>query len=53
MIDLFSQGQLGKSGYVRQEEVPLALFLANRFGCHYESKVASRFAFSDADEVQP
>jgi saccharopine dehydrogenase-like NADP-dependent oxidoreductase len=53
MIDLFSQGQLGKSGFVRQEEVPLALFLANRFGCHYESKVASRFAFSDADQVQP
>jgi len=53
MIDLFSQGQLGRTGFVRQEEVPLALFLDNRFGRHYESKVASRFAFSEAEQVIP
>lgn len=54
MIDLFSQGRLGKAGFVRQEDVPLQTFLDNRFGRHYESRVASRFTFSDeAGEVKP
>jgi saccharopine dehydrogenase-like NADP-dependent oxidoreductase len=53
MIDLFSQGQLGTSGFVRQEQVPLALFVDNRFGRHFQSTVASRFAFSETEQVTP
>ena len=35
MLDLLAQGQLPQRGFVRQEEVPLAAFLANRFGRVY------------------
>ena len=48
MIDLFREGALPHAGFVRQEEVPLKTFLANRFGRHYESGSASRFTFGDA-----
>jgi len=50
MIDLFREGALPHGGFVRQEEVPLATFLQNRFGHHYESRVASRFSFSDGSQ---
>jgi saccharopine dehydrogenase-like NADP-dependent oxidoreductase len=50
MIDLFREGALPHAGFVRQEEVPLATFLGNRFGHHYESRVASRFSFGDEAE---
>jgi saccharopine dehydrogenase-like NADP-dependent oxidoreductase len=35
MLDLLATGQLPQAGFVRQEEVPLAAFLANRFGAVY------------------
>ena len=35
MVDLQREGRLPARGFVRQEEVPLADFLANRFGRHY------------------
>ena len=35
MLDMLSAGALPPSGFVRQEEVPLAAFLANRFGRVY------------------
>ncbi|HET9976835.1 MAG TPA: saccharopine dehydrogenase family protein [Burkholderiaceae bacterium] len=35
MLDLLAQGQLPAKGFVRQEDVPLAAFLANRFGAVY------------------
>ncbi len=35
VLDLLAQGQLPTRGLVRQEEVPLAAFLANRFGATY------------------
>jgi saccharopine dehydrogenase-like NADP-dependent oxidoreductase len=35
MLDLLADGALPQSGFVRQEEVPLASFLANRFGRVY------------------
>ena len=35
MLDLLTQGRLPQQGFVRQEEVPLADFLANRFGAAY------------------
>lgn len=34
-LDLVASGGLPQSGFVRQEAVPLAAFLANRFGRHY------------------
>jgi saccharopine dehydrogenase-like NADP-dependent oxidoreductase len=50
MVDLFATGQMPKHGFVRQEEIALELFLANRFGRHYESKAASRFTFGDSEQ---
>ena len=35
MLDLLVQGALPQSGFVRQEQVPLAAFLGNRFGAVY------------------
>jgi saccharopine dehydrogenase-like NADP-dependent oxidoreductase len=36
VLDLFREKKLPKSGFVRQEQVPLAEFLNNRFGKLYE-----------------
>jgi saccharopine dehydrogenase-like NADP-dependent oxidoreductase len=35
VLDLLAQGKLPQSGFVRQEDIPLGLFLANRFGAAY------------------
>ena len=35
MVDLHREGRLGRSGFVRQEDVTLDDFLANRFGRYY------------------
>ena len=35
-VDLFREGQLPQSGFIRQEQVPLPAFLANRFGAAYQ-----------------
>jgi saccharopine dehydrogenase-like NADP-dependent oxidoreductase len=43
LVDLYATGALPDRGFVRQEQVTLDAFLANRFGRHFESKVSSRF----------
>jgi saccharopine dehydrogenase-like NADP-dependent oxidoreductase len=48
VVDLVSQGVLTGTGFVRQEQIALDVFLANRFGRYYESKVSSRFAISES-----
>jgi saccharopine dehydrogenase-like NADP-dependent oxidoreductase len=35
VLDLLATGQLPQSGFVRQEDIPLKVFLANRFGQVY------------------
>lgn len=35
-VDLFREGKLPQRGFIRQEEVQLPLFLANRFGSAYQ-----------------
>ena len=35
-VDLFREGHLPQQGFIRQEQVPLPLFLANRFGMAYQ-----------------
>jgi saccharopine dehydrogenase-like NADP-dependent oxidoreductase len=35
MLDLHREGAVRKTGFVKQEEVPLPVFLANRFGQYY------------------
>jgi saccharopine dehydrogenase-like NADP-dependent oxidoreductase len=35
MLDLQRQGQLPETGFVKQEDVPLQMFLKNRFGKYY------------------
>ena len=43
MVDLHLTGRLPGPGFVRQEEVGLEEFLANRFGCHYAAAATTRF----------
>jgi saccharopine dehydrogenase-like NADP-dependent oxidoreductase len=44
VVDLYCEGKLAATGMVRQEQVELDDFLANRFGRHYRgSKIYSRF----------
>jgi saccharopine dehydrogenase-like NADP-dependent oxidoreductase len=35
-VDLFREGKLPQRGFIKQEDVPLPVFLANRFGAAYE-----------------
>jgi saccharopine dehydrogenase-like NADP-dependent oxidoreductase len=35
MVDLMIAGEIPDRGLIRQEQVPLEMFLGNRFGCHY------------------
>ena len=44
VLDLHREGNLSGSGFVKQEDVGLDAFLANRFGSHYQSDVANRFS---------
>jgi saccharopine dehydrogenase-like NADP-dependent oxidoreductase len=44
VVDLHFAGQLPPSGFVRQEQIALDDFLANRFGRYYESQLATRFS---------
>ncbi len=44
MLDLLAHGRLPQSGFVKQEEVPLAEFLSNRFGQVYASQELSKAA---------
>jgi len=44
MLDLLAAGVLPQAGFVRQEEVPLAAFLGNRFGRVYAADEMARAA---------
>ena len=52
VLDLHVAGRLPRRGLVRQEEVPLDEFLANRFGQYYESQMATRFSSGVLGEEQ-
>ncbi len=43
-IDMHMDGRLPDTGFVRQEQINLDDFLANRFGQYYETKSATRFS---------
>jgi saccharopine dehydrogenase-like NADP-dependent oxidoreductase len=49
MLDLHRTGALGATGFVRQEQVSLEAFLANRFGQHYRSGMSNLFSLATAD----
>lgn len=44
VLDLLAQGQLPQAGFVRQEDIPLEAFLANRFGAAYAQGIPVRAA---------
>jgi len=50
MLDLLVSGQLPQTGFVRQEEVSLPVFLANRFGRVYDGGRAGPVAPVAADK---
>ncbi len=49
VLDMHAQSELPSTGFVRQEEVDFERFLANRFGRHYDSKIATRFTTTKHD----
>jgi saccharopine dehydrogenase-like NADP-dependent oxidoreductase len=44
VLDLFVTGQLPQQGFVRQEQVDFDVFLANRFGRHYDTQISTPFS---------
>jgi saccharopine dehydrogenase-like NADP-dependent oxidoreductase len=52
VLDLHVAGKLPSRGLVRQEDVPLDAFLANRFGAYYESQMATRYSSGVEGEEQ-
>ena len=44
MLDLLAAGRVPRAGFVKQEDVSLADFLANRFGAVYANEVLSKAA---------
>ncbi len=49
VLDLHVEGKLPQTGFVRQEDVELDDFLANRFGAYYRSQVLTRFSQPTTD----
>jgi saccharopine dehydrogenase-like NADP-dependent oxidoreductase len=49
VIDLQREGKLPDGPFLRQEDVPLATFLDNRFGQYYQSQTSTRFANEMSD----
>jgi saccharopine dehydrogenase-like NADP-dependent oxidoreductase len=47
-LDLHVAGRLPGRGFVRQEQIDLDDFLANRFGRRYDSQIATRFSSAAA-----
>jgi saccharopine dehydrogenase-like NADP-dependent oxidoreductase len=45
MIDLFAMGRLGPRGFLRQEQVGLDEFLANRFGRFYDTSLTPKLVW--------
>ncbi len=43
-VDLHANGKLPSKGFVMQEDVDLEVFLANRFGKHYNTTTATKFS---------
>ena len=49
---ILAAGELPERGFVRQEQVDLDRFLANRFGRTYDSRLSSRFTRAVAPEEE-
>lgn len=49
VLDLHASGTLGADQFVRQEQVSLDDFLANRFGQYYKTSAATRFSMADEE----
>ena len=50
VLDLLVTGQLPQSGFVRQEEIPLKIFLENRFGQVCARRRVFRISVSEAQD---
>ena len=50
MVDLMREGRLPDRGFVRQEEVSLETFLANRFGRYYDAPEESHARHAPASD---
>lgn len=50
VLDLVAEGSLPQAGLIRQEEIPLGAFLANRFGRAFDVSGSSPVASSDSQD---
>nr|ADI18592.1 saccharopine dehydrogenase and related proteins [uncultured Oceanospirillales bacterium HF4000_23O15] len=46
MLDLLCEGKISQSGFIKQEQIALSDFLANRFGCCYQQVAEQHNAVS-------
>jgi saccharopine dehydrogenase-like NADP-dependent oxidoreductase len=46
MLDLLCEGKIPQSGFIKQEQIALEDFLANRFGCYYQQEAKQHSAVS-------
>ncbi len=54
VLDLLAEGALPRTGFIRQEDIGLDLFLNNRFGRYYASaEDAARIAIHPAPDASP
>ncbi len=53
MVDLMVEGKLSRAGFVRQEEVALETFLANRFGRFYAAEDVAQRSVSTLPARRP
>lgn len=53
VLDLLAEGALPQQGLVRQEEIPLARFLGNRFGRLYGRPGSDRLEFGEPSVQEP
>ncbi len=52
VLDMHFAGKLPASGFVKQEEVDLQLFLANRFGRYYDGRTMTRYSHGIREVLQ-
>jgi saccharopine dehydrogenase-like NADP-dependent oxidoreductase len=53
VLDLHCQGKIPSRGFVRQEQIDFDVFLASRFGQHYNSQVSSHFTLGRPHDQEP
>ena len=51
-VDMFVNGKLPDSGFVRQEQIDFDDLISNRFGQYYHTSSATKFSMNSSSEAQ-